>query len=107
MSNRRALVELPESDGFPDGMTIDADGCLWVAFWGGGAVRRYTPDGALDRVLEVPCPQVTSCAFVGPELDRLVITTARLGLDETDQVAGATFIAEPGVRGTPTIPFDG
>jgi len=108
ISNRRAIVEFAEEDGLPDGMTIDAEDCLWVAFWGGGAVRRYTTDGELVQTIELPTPQVTSCAFVGPALDRLVITTARLGLTgDGDELSGATFVADPGVAGTPTAAFGG
>lgn len=107
LSGRRPLAEVPAEAGMPDGMTIDAEGCLWVALWGGGAVRRYTPEGELDRVLELPTPQVTSCVFAGPELDLLVITTARLGLGPEERTAGLTFAVAPGVTGTPTLPYGG
>ncbi|HET7571198.1 MAG TPA: SMP-30/gluconolactonase/LRE family protein [Gaiellaceae bacterium] len=107
LANRRPVVEVPKEAGMPDGMTIDAEGCLWLALWGGGAVRRYTPDGRLDRVVELPTPQVTSCVFAGPKLDLLVITTARLGLGPEETTAGLTFVLEPGVSGTPTLPYGG
>lgn len=107
LSGRRPVVHVPEEAGMPDGMTIDAEGCLWVALWGGGAVRRYTPEGELDAVIELPTPQVTSCVFAGPELDLLVITTARLGLGAEERTAGRTFAVTPGVTGTATLPYGG
>ena len=107
ITNRRTLVEIPPEDGWPDGLTIDAEDCLWVAFWGGGVVRRYTPDGGLDCVVAFPCKQVTSCVFVGPALDRLVVTSALHGLAQPEPLAGSTFVVDPDVTGTGTAAFGG
>jgi len=76
------VVEVSTSDGTPDGLTLDAEGCLWVAIWGAGEVRRYRPDGGLISVVEVPASQVTSVSFGGRDLQELFITTARIGLDQ-------------------------
>lgn len=101
----RTLVEIDE--GMPDGMCIDDDGCLWVALWGGWAVRRYTPDGRLDMTVRLPVSQVTSCAF-GPG-GRLYITSASVDLDEgrraAEPLAGGLFVVEPGVGGPLTVPW--
>jgi sugar lactone lactonase YvrE len=91
--------------GAPDGMTIDADGGLWVAFWGGSAVRRFAPDGRLDAVVHLPVSQVTSCTFGGLDLSDLYITTAARGVDEA--MAGGLFRARPGVRGVAADAFAG
>ena len=101
LSGRRRIVDIDR--GWPDGMTVDADGCLWVALWDGWAVRRYAPDGRLLATVEVPAQRVTSCAFGGPALSTLYITTARVGLrDFTDQPsAGSLFAVDPGVAGLP------
>jgi sugar lactone lactonase YvrE len=89
----------------PDGATVDADGCLWSALYGGGRVVRITPDGRVDRTIEVPVAQVTSCHFAGPDLDVLVITTAkqRMTPEQLAQqpLAGALFAVDVGVRGLP------
>jgi sugar lactone lactonase YvrE len=107
-SARRTVVEIPREDGMPDGMTIDAEGGLWVALWGGGAVHRYTPDGRLDTVVEVPADQVSACTFGGAELADLFITTSRQDLPpEAEPAAGALFHLRPGVTGLPTSSFAG
>ncbi len=103
IANRRAVIEIPEDAGVPDGMTLDAGGRIWVALWGGGAVCCYSPEGRLEEVVEVEAPQTTSCCFGGEDLGVLYITSAREGLT-AEQVAGApdaggVFAVRPGVRG--------
>jgi sugar lactone lactonase YvrE len=94
---RRRLVDIV--GGLPDGMTVDADGCLWVAVFGGGAVHRYAPDGRLDCVVRLPVSLATSCAFGGSGLDILFITTASHRLSSPEPSAGALFACRPGVQG--------
>ena len=79
--DRRPFVDFAGDQGRPDGLIVDADGAIWVALWEGGAVRRYSPAGRLDRVVEVPAALTTKCAFGGPSLTDLYITTASRGLD--------------------------
>jgi sugar lactone lactonase YvrE len=109
LTNRRPFVVIPEDvDGSPDGLTVDADGGVWVAFYGGSAVRRYTSDGELDEVIEVAARQVTACTFGGVALDQLYITTSRENLDpEDDPLAGSLFRASVGVIGQPVREFAG
>ena len=111
VGQRRPLTRVGRDEGFPDGMTVDATGCLWVAFWDGGCVRRYDPDGALLRTVRLPVDRVTSCTFGGPDLDRLFVTTASTGLDATQRaaqpLAGSIFAVDPGVRGMPLSRFAG
>ncbi len=111
ISGRRSWVEIPEAAGGPDGMTIDDEGCLWVALWGGSAVHRYAPDGRLDTVVSLPCTQVTSCAFGGAGLDELYITTSSLGLSAEEiaaqPFAGRLFLLRPGVTGPAAVSFKG
>lgn len=103
ISNRRTAVEIPDEAGWPDGMTLDAEGNLWVALWGGGAVRCYSPEGRLEEVIEVAAPQTTSCCFGGADYGVLYITSARDGLSEEQLAAapqaGGVFAVRPGVRG--------
>lgn len=102
---------LVDVDAIPDGLSVDAEGAVWVALWDGGAIHRYTPDGRLDRVVDVPGGFVTSCAFGGTDLSTLFITTARGGLtDEQLQAnphAGALFALAVGVAGRGYTPFGG
>jgi len=111
IANRRPLIDVPESWGTPDGMTLDAEGYLWVAFWGSSRVRRFDPEGRLDREITLPVTQVTSCAFGGPDLRDLYITSGARGLDaealEREPHAGGLFRARPGVQGRPAFEFRG
>jgi sugar lactone lactonase YvrE len=111
ISNRRPFVVFGDGEGRPDGLVVDADGGIWVALWGGSAVRRYAPDGRLDRVIAVPVTQPTKCAFGGPDLGDLYITSAweRLSDDarRPQPHAGSLFHCRPGVRGRPAHPFGG
>jgi sugar lactone lactonase YvrE len=103
IGRRRHLVEFPSDSGMPDGLTVDAEGFLWVALYGGGAVRRYSPEGRLDAVVELPVSLVTSCAFGDDDLGTLYITSASRGLDaaarEREPGAGGLFRVRPGVSG--------
>ena len=103
----RVLIEFERSDGYPDGIAVDAAGCIWVAFWLGSRVSRYTPDGELLGVVEVPTPLVTSCAFGGSALDDLYITTASRDLDPAPAGAGDLYVARTGVAGTESHRFRG
>ena len=91
----------------PDGLTVDGDGGVWVALSNGGAVRRYTPEGVLDELVELPTKKVTACTFGGPDLDQLYITTSREGIDPADKLAGSLFRADVGRRGLPVREFTG
>lgn len=94
LSNRRPFATLPDSV-LPDGLTVDAEGGVWVALWGGWAVHHYASDGQLVEALRLPVAQVTSCAFGGPDLADLFVTTAATGLGSADldeqPQAGAVF----------------
>src|ERR671926_33214 len=102
LTGRRPFAEIPAEAGAPDGLTVDEEGGVWVALYGGGAVRRYAPEGVLDEVIEVPAKQVTACTFGGSDLDQLFITTSREGLEPgEDPLAGSLFRAGVGVAGLP------
>jgi sugar lactone lactonase YvrE len=111
LANRRPFVVIDEADGTPDGLTVDAEGGIWVALWGGSAVRRYLPDGSLDRLLRVPVTYPTTCAFGGADLGDLYITSAttRLSPDERKQqpLAGSILRHRPGVAGRVAHAFAG
>jgi sugar lactone lactonase YvrE len=106
---RGSAIEVPAAHGSPDGLTLDAEGCIWLACYGGSRVCRYTPAGVLDRLVRLPASLVTSVAFGGPDLDQLYITTASAGLDAgrlaAEPFAGDLFVAHPRVQGRPTNRF--
>ena len=110
-SGRRTFTQLGEGDGYPDGMTVDAEDCLWIAFWDGWCVRRFSPAGERLAELRVPVQRPTSCAFGGPEFDQLFITSARRGLTEDELAAqpqaGGLFMTVPGVKGVAETLFAG
>jgi sugar lactone lactonase YvrE len=108
LTNRRTAVTIPARAGSPDGLTVDEEGGLWVALWGGGAVHRYLPSGRLIAVIELPVTQVSACAFGGDRLDQLFITTSRHGLaPQVEPASGSLFRIELAVHGLPTHTFGG
>lgn len=92
LGTREAFVRLDAGSGSPDGMTVDMEGCLWLAVWGGGAVRRYLPDGSLDRIVSVPASQPTSVCLGGSSGRDLFITSASVGLSDPGPADGALFV---------------
>lgn len=105
VSNRRPFVSFSPAEGVPDGLCVDADGCIWSALWGGAKIIRFNPDAERQLDISVPASQVTSCAFGGEALDELFITTARTGLSAQERarqpLAGDLFRYRPGVQGQP------
>jgi sugar lactone lactonase YvrE len=108
LSDRRLFISV--TGGSPDGLTLDAEGCLWLAVWGSGELHRYMPDGRLDTVVRLPVSQVTSAGFGGTDLSTLYITTARENFTPADlraqPHAGDIFACTPGVTGRPPFLFD-
>ena len=98
VSHRRTVIRIEEGAGDPDGICVDREGGIWVALWGGAAVQRYDADGRLTETIEVPTPFVTSTAFVGADLDVLLVTTAS---DENpgEPGAGDVYVASVGIAG--------
>ena len=110
INNRIPVVTIPEEEGFPDGMTIDSEGMLWIAHFNGGKVTRWNPDtGELLTTIKLPVSKVTSCTFGGEHLNELYITTASVGLNEQEKrdqpLAGGVFRVKTEVKGTKTVLF--
>jgi sugar lactone lactonase YvrE len=108
----RVAVEIPSEMGFPDGMTSDMDGRLWIAQWGGSRISKWDPvSGQKEVEIPVPAPHVTSCVFGGPRRDILFITTARVGLNDSvlaaNPMSGALFQIQTQTEGMPTFAFAG
>jgi sugar lactone lactonase YvrE len=110
MSDPEVLLQVSRQGGvMPDGLTVDDDGCLWVALWGAGECHRYSPDGRLDRVIALPVTQPTSMCFAGADLSTLIITTATYGLDEAalaaQPLAGGVFALDANCTGPAATPW--
>jgi sugar lactone lactonase YvrE len=100
ISNQRVFVQTPEGDGVPDGMTVDAEGYVWSARWGGSALVRYTPDGVEEQRITFPAKKVSSVTFGGDDLSDIYVTTALQGSKaEEGAGAGALFRVNVGIRG--------
>lgn len=112
IAERRAVIRIPEGKGNPDGMTMDENGNLWIAQWGGNCVSCYDPNtGNQLEEVEIPVTAITSCAFGGADLSRLYITTSSAGFDDEkwarEPHAGGLFHVDPGVKGIPAQRFAG
>ncbi|MXY34416.1 MAG: SMP-30/gluconolactonase/LRE family protein, partial [Boseongicola sp. SB0664_bin_43] len=111
VSNRRVHASFRDEPGLPDGSCVDAEGGVWNAEWEGHRVVRVAPNGEIDRVIDVPVWKPTCCAFGGPGLDTLFITSSRLMSDEQalrdEPASGSLFAARPGVCGVLDAPFNG
>lgn len=110
ISGKQTIVTVPDGQGTPDGMAVDAEGMIWVALWGGYGVARYNPDtGEQLEFIRLPVSQVTSCCFGGEHLDELFITSANIGLSEEElkaqPLAGSCFRIKPGVSGLPVAAY--
>ncbi|WP_306204342.1 SMP-30/gluconolactonase/LRE family protein [Actinoplanes sp. RD1] len=104
LSNRRPFARLDPDQGAPDGLTVDSDGYVWAALFGGGAVQRFRPDGGPDRRIPVPARQPTSVCLAG---DTLVVTSGRGGLDDPADADGAVMVTAAGATGLPARPYQG
>lgn len=111
ISNKRLFLQFSKEDGSPDGMVTDADGGLWIAHWGASKLTRHDAQGTVVQTVNLPCSQITSCAFGGPSLRTMFITSARVGLSpeqlEQEPLAGGLFALDLDVAGVPANPFSG
>jgi len=111
IANRRTFVQTSPEAGLPDGLTVDSEGFVWSAFWGGWKVVRYNPEGKVDREYRLPVPNPSSCAFGGKRLDELYITSASLGLSQEEKEkyvqSGDLFCLKAGIVGMDEPRFAG
>jgi sugar lactone lactonase YvrE len=111
IANRRTFARLEPHQGGPDGAAVDAEGCYWSACYRGSRVMRFRPDGTIERKIRLPVSRVTMCAFGGPDLRTLYVTSGRGGLSaaelEREPLAGGIFALEVDVAGLPEPRFKG
>jgi len=111
ISRQHVFVRVTDEAGLPDGLTVDAEGFIWSAHWDGWRITRYNPDGDIDRVIRMPVPRPTSCAFGGDSLNKLYVTSASIDLSPTQLAAaplsGGLFELDVGTTGLPEPYFDG
>jgi sugar lactone lactonase YvrE len=111
IANPRAVIHVSESLGWPDGMTSDMDGNLWIAMWGGAQITKWNPNtGALLEQIPVPAPHTSSCVFGGKDMNELYVTSARVGMSEADikkyPLSGGLFKLTTNIQGMPTFEFN-
>ena len=110
-SGRRVHASFANEPGLPDGSCVDAEGGVWNAEWEGRRVVRVAPNGQIDRIIDVPVWKPTCCAFGGPDMDTLYITTSRMMSDEealaNEPESGGLFAVKPGIHGVIDTPFHG
>lgn len=106
LADRQVFARFEKADGYPDGMTVDAEGFLWVAHWDGGRVSRFDPQGRIERAIALPARRTTNVTFAGNALDRMFVTSATVGLEPT-AYDGALFEVDAGVTGLPTHTYAG
>jgi sugar lactone lactonase YvrE len=111
IANKRVFVQFDDDAGLPDGMTVDCDGRVWVAHFGGARVTAFKPNGTLDAVVDVPAPNVTTCTFGGRNGTTLFISTSRTWMTEAQlhesPLSGSLFACEGLTNGIPAFAFDG
>ena len=100
-SRQRLFIDMLDHPGRPDGAAVDADGCYWICGNDAGCILRFTPDGRLDRTVDLPMAKPSMCSFGGPALDTMLVTSISAGQSPDDQWAGATIAFRPGVKGVP------
>ena len=105
ISNRQVRWRITDdSQGLPDGMCIDKEDGIWVAFWNGGVLRRFDKNFEITDEIKMPVPMPTSCAFIGPNYEQMIITTAHDGIPDAEEDWGKTFICSPKIGGVaPTL----
>jgi sugar lactone lactonase YvrE len=109
ITNRRVFATVPEADGLPDGLTVDAEGCVWSPQWGGWRITRYDPDGKIERVIKMPVPNPVACCFGGPDLKDLYVTSAWGWLTDEERAAapgcGDLWVVHTDIQGLPEPKF--